>query len=345
MTGTSMASPFVAAWSGSCSPAQPELTARPDRRASCSARRRPLPGARLRLAQRRRLRRASTPRRCVQEAARMLNDAEDAMKLTVFQSDKGDCLLLTGDGGEHDAGRRRHARGVQRARAPALARCAARATAARPGLRLATSTRTTSPACSQLLDDMVAWRVHDFQARSGNPTHTAPKVPRPPDVAGDLAQRLPRPGGQQRRPDRDLLAASAAVLAPGRRRAGGGRRAARAREQHPRGDPAVARASARTSSAFRSTSAVRRQAGHGAAAAAGGAARIGSCGSRARARSRRTSRSSATVEQLAARERRGRRAAADADAGGRGAAGDRGDRGVPRRPHRAQRRSWASARR
>ena len=63
------------------------------------------------------------------------------------------------------------------------------------------------------MDDKVAWKVHDYQVKHGNPRHPKPDAPRPPEIGQvwhnsfhDLVSGNAGEIG-------DLLAASAAVLA------------------------------------------------------------------------------------------------------------------------------------
>ena len=102
------------------------------------------------------------------------------MKLTVFQSDKGDCLLLTGADGKRvlvDGG-------MARLATPSMSRprwgsCAAQD----EELDLVYVSHIDQDHISgvlQLMDDVVAWRVHDFQLKNGNPHPKNPKsVARP----------------------------------------------------------------------------------------------------------------------------------------------------------------------
>jgi beta-lactamase superfamily II metal-dependent hydrolase len=144
------------------------------------------------------------------------------MKLTVFQSGKGDCLLLTGkgsapkriliDGGMADA----YTTHV----APALGALQ------QQGKKLdrvyvSHIDEDHISGVLQMLDDLVAWRVHDFQIAHGNPTHPSPGSdhPRPPKVDGIWHNSF-----QDQVPDhtveiQNLLAAMAVVLsgAPGKK--------------------------------------------------------------------------------------------------------------------------------
>lgn len=133
------------------------------------------------------------------------------MKLTVFQSDKGDCLLLTGAGGERvlvDGGM---APAYSTHVAPALGALAAQGKT----LDLVYVSHIDQDHISgvlQLMDDLVAWRVHDFQIANGNPTHKAPKAPRPPDVKAIWNNAFHDQVGKNAGAVESMLAASAAVL-------------------------------------------------------------------------------------------------------------------------------------
>jgi len=104
------------------------------------------------------------------------------MKLTVFQSDKGDCLMVTSADGKHrllaDGGMRSSYRAHVAPKLNQLFR-------ARQPLDLLYVSHIDQDHISgvlQMLDDLVAWRVHEYQLRHDNPGHRAPKFPRPPEV-------------------------------------------------------------------------------------------------------------------------------------------------------------------
>jgi len=103
------------------------------------------------------------------------------MKLTVFQSDKGDCTLLeTADG--HlllaDGGM-----GVSYTEHVAPAMGDLRAGEKKLDIVYVSHIDDDHIAgVLQLMNDKVAWRVHEFQVANGNPHHRQPDVPEPPDV-------------------------------------------------------------------------------------------------------------------------------------------------------------------
>jgi hypothetical protein len=106
------------------------------------------------------------------------------MKLSIFQSDKGDCLLLEADSGELilcDGGMGPSMRNHVRAELGALR------VAGRP-LEFAYISHIDNDHISgvlQLLEDEVEWRVFDHHQTTGDPV-ALPKVPRPPEIKGIL---------------------------------------------------------------------------------------------------------------------------------------------------------------
>lgn len=133
------------------------------------------------------------------------------MKLTVFQSDKGDCLLLTGADG-----RRMLVDGGMRAAysehvAPALGKLRDNG----ENIDVVYVSHIDQDHISgvlQMMDDEVAWRIHDFQVGNDNPNHKEPNSLRPPKVAqiwhNAFHDLLEDNAGEIE----DLLAASAAIL-------------------------------------------------------------------------------------------------------------------------------------
>lgn len=101
------------------------------------------------------------------------------MKLTIFQADKGDCLLLTGADGKTilvDGGMRES---FSQHVAPNLDRYAP------DGIDLVYVSHIDQDHIAgilQLMDDEVDWRVFDFQRQSGNKNYPEPGHPRPPKI-------------------------------------------------------------------------------------------------------------------------------------------------------------------
>lgn len=110
------------------------------------------------------------------------------MKIRVFQSDKGDCLLLTSNSGKHrvlvdggmTASYKEHV-------APHLAKANGRAKP--PKLDLVYLSHIDDDHIAgvlQLMNDLLDWRVFDFQQKKKKPSDKPPKKPkslRPPEVA------------------------------------------------------------------------------------------------------------------------------------------------------------------
>ncbi len=137
------------------------------------------------------------------------------MRLTVFNAGKGDCLLLTSadgkrvlvDGGMSDAYKRHVAGPLGRLRADGAK------------LDLVYVSHIDADHISgvlQLLDDEVAWRVHDFQLAHENPRHREPSRPRPPEVAAIWHNAFREQVAQNVGQVEELLAATASILAAGR---------------------------------------------------------------------------------------------------------------------------------
>ncbi len=99
------------------------------------------------------------------------------MRLNVFPSDKGDCLLLTSADNKKiliDGGMRASYSQFVAAQLPRLAR---------NGLDLVYVSHIDSDHIGgilQLMDDLVAWRRYDYQVTHNNPAYPQPQVPRPP---------------------------------------------------------------------------------------------------------------------------------------------------------------------
>lgn len=133
------------------------------------------------------------------------------MKLEIFQSGKGDCLLLKSKDGKHilvDGGMfdayKVHVAG-------ALGKLADKGTA----LDLVYVSHIDQDHISgvlQLMDDMVQWRVFDFQKKNGNTTIKKPTSPRPPEVKTIWHNAFHEQVGENAGDIEDLLAASASIL-------------------------------------------------------------------------------------------------------------------------------------
>jgi beta-lactamase superfamily II metal-dependent hydrolase len=133
------------------------------------------------------------------------------MKLTIFQSNKGDCLLLTSnddrrmliDGGMRES-YREHV-------APALGELQEQGKKLEL-VYLSHIDQDHIAGVLQLMDDIVAWRVHDFQINNGNPTHKPPRAKRPPEVEKIWHNAFHEVITENTGAIQDMLAATAAVL-------------------------------------------------------------------------------------------------------------------------------------
>ena len=133
------------------------------------------------------------------------------MKLTVFQSGKGDCMLLTGADGRRvlvDGGMSgdysKHA-------APALGKLRENGEV----IELVYLSHIDEDHISgilKLMDDEVAWRVHEFQLQHGNPNHKKPEAPRPPEVKAIWHNAFHDLVDDNNGEIESMLAASASVL-------------------------------------------------------------------------------------------------------------------------------------
>lgn len=137
------------------------------------------------------------------------------MKVTVFQSDKGDCLLVTGndgkrvliDGGMPDS----YSRHV----APFLN------SLYQSGEKLdvvyvSHIDEDHIAGILQMMDDAVAWRIYDYQrSDGGNANFPEPKVPRPPAVDRVWHNAFHKLVDDNEGKIEDMLTATTAVLAGG----------------------------------------------------------------------------------------------------------------------------------
>jgi hypothetical protein len=132
------------------------------------------------------------------------------MKIQVFQSDEGDCLLVTGKDGRRilcDGGM-----------AAAFKKFVAANLAKLPKsekIDVVYVSHIDSDHISGILEMMnnaVAWRVHEFQKKNVDPDHDEPDVPKPPKVANIWHNAFHEQVGDNTGEIADMLAASALVL-------------------------------------------------------------------------------------------------------------------------------------
>ncbi len=104
------------------------------------------------------------------------------MKITIFQSGKGDCLLLCGKG---EKGRILVDGGMANAYSKFVAPHLGELAEKKLPLDLVYLSHIDEDHIAgvlQLMHDHVDWRVHDFQLQQGNHDHPAPESPRPPKI-------------------------------------------------------------------------------------------------------------------------------------------------------------------
>jgi hypothetical protein len=142
------------------------------------------------------------------------------MKLRVFQSDKGDCLLLTSRSGKNrvlvDGGM---TASYTKHVAPALAKL----TGTKPKLDVVYVSHIDDDHISgvlQLLNDLMDWRVFDFQTKhqkAGDKPPKEPKSGRPPEVRKIWHNAFHELLKDNAGPIGDMLAATTAVLSASQR--------------------------------------------------------------------------------------------------------------------------------
>lgn len=135
------------------------------------------------------------------------------MKLTAFQAGKGDCLLLEGADGRRmlvDGGMPgEFAEHV----APTLSALRGADGEGRIDLVYVSHIdRDHIGGVLQLLDDLVAWRVHEYHLAAGHSSRRAPDVPQPPEIGAIWHNAFHEQLGRNAGPVAGMLAASAAIL-------------------------------------------------------------------------------------------------------------------------------------
>ena len=161
------------------------------------------------------------------------------MKVEVFQSDKGDCLLVTGSDNTRilvDGGMRSS---YSKHVAPALGRIA-RDDGKLDLVYVSHIDQDHISGILQLFEDELAWRVRDFQHSTGNSGFRGPERPRPTSVQRIWHNAFSDFLTDNAGPIEDAVAAEAAVLEAGGEERGARPGAAQPRHQHQRGHPALA---------------------------------------------------------------------------------------------------------
>ncbi|MDT4897251.1 MAG: hypothetical protein QOH25_2328 [Acidobacteriota bacterium] len=133
------------------------------------------------------------------------------MKLTVFQSDKGDCLLLTASDGRKmlvDGG-------MSRAYSEHVAPALGQLRKDKQTIDVVYVSHIDQDHISgilKMMDDEVEWRIHDYQVSTGNKHKKEPDVPRPPKVKEIWHNAFHEQLGKNTGEIEEMLAASAAIL-------------------------------------------------------------------------------------------------------------------------------------
>lgn len=135
------------------------------------------------------------------------------MRLTAFQSDHGDCLLLT-----NTAGTRRILidGGVSASYTEHVAAAMGKLGAAKKALDVVYISHIDQDHIGgvlKMLDDEAAWRVHEFQKKNKNKASKPPAVPRPPVVREIWHNAFHEQLEDNAGPIEDALAAVAPILA------------------------------------------------------------------------------------------------------------------------------------
>ena len=135
------------------------------------------------------------------------------MHLTAFQSDKGDCLLLTNTAGTTNIlvdG------GMSVSYNAHVAAAMGKLRTAKKKLDVVYVSHIDQDHIAgvlKMLDDEAAWRVHKFQKEHHNPNSKPPKVPRPPEVLEIWHNGFHDQVPKNAKPIADALSATAPVLA------------------------------------------------------------------------------------------------------------------------------------
>lgn len=133
------------------------------------------------------------------------------MKLTVFQSGKGDCMLLTGADGR----RMLVDGGVGAAYSKHVAPALGKLREAGESLDVVYLSHIDDDHIGgilKLMNDEIDWRIHEFQLQSGNTKHKEPEAPRPPEVKAIWHNAFHELLKDNKGEIEDMLAASAAIL-------------------------------------------------------------------------------------------------------------------------------------
>jgi beta-lactamase superfamily II metal-dependent hydrolase len=134
------------------------------------------------------------------------------MQITMFQSDKGDCLLLSDAAGKT---RILVDGGMPASYTAHVASALGKLRTAKKSIDLVYVSHIDQDHIGgvlRMLDDEVLWRVHEHQKKNGNPGHKAPTAPRPPAIGGIWHNAFHDTFNKNAAPIEQALAAMAPVL-------------------------------------------------------------------------------------------------------------------------------------
>ena len=134
------------------------------------------------------------------------------MKLTVFQSNKGDCLLLSSEDNKHmliDGGMKKS---YKKHVAPNLNKVTKKK--ALDIVYLSHIDQDHINGILQLMDDLVAWRVYDYHEKidENNKRFKKPRLPRPPEVKAIWQNSFTDLIGESSRPIQEMLSSNMELI-------------------------------------------------------------------------------------------------------------------------------------
>lgn len=133
------------------------------------------------------------------------------MKLTVFQADKGDCILITGNDGKNILADGGMSGSYSKHVAPFLSKMRNRDEV----LDLVYVSHIDQDHIAgilKMMDDMVDWKVHKYQLENGNSEHRSPRSSHPPEVKSIWHNSFHEQIGDNSAEIEDMLAANASLL-------------------------------------------------------------------------------------------------------------------------------------
>lgn len=133
------------------------------------------------------------------------------MKIRVFQSDKGDCLLLTGKDGRHILADGGMPASYTKHVAPTMKRIQEKGEAI-DLVYVSHIDEDHIAGILRMLDDAMDWAIYDYQIANGNPSHRKPRSVRPPEIKSIWHNSFHEQVGKNSGEIQDMLAAQAPAL-------------------------------------------------------------------------------------------------------------------------------------